>query len=249
MLAALRLASPDRNALDEAPAKTRGSARSTFVDRTQLTLALGLECREQLPDVVRAPIDRHLANNAERWERTQATYRELASAFDAKGSITRCSKASAIARCSFAIHATARKAISIFYFRSDQVRRAQDAAARLGYEPIKENDQHPTDHLPTLIRKTGWVWRGDTVRSRDAPVTRVALPALESAHGTLRAEGAGLFLGAPPEQGTGGTAIHQSSFGRCDRILGLAFAAASAARRRAGVSRLRTGSGAASPRG
>ncbi len=33
--------------------------------------------------------------------------------------------------------------------------------SQLGYEPIKESDEHPIDHLPTLIRKTGWVWQGE----------------------------------------------------------------------------------------
>jgi MFS family permease len=46
-------------------------------------------------------------------------------------------------------------------FPRDQVRAAFDVALGLGYEPLGGGDQHPVDHLPTLIRKTGWEWRGD----------------------------------------------------------------------------------------
>lgn len=38
---------------------------------------------------------------------------------------------------------------------------ARDVAYALGYEPMEGRERFPTDHLPTLIRKTGWEWRGD----------------------------------------------------------------------------------------
>jgi MFS family permease len=133
----------------------------SFCERSQLTLALGVECHEQLPDAVRRRMDRHLANNAERWERTQATYRELASAFDAEGLEHVVLKG--FSHCPLFVRDPRHRAQGDLdlLFPQDQVRRAQDAAAELGYEPISENDQHPTDHLPTLIRKTGWVWQGE----------------------------------------------------------------------------------------
>ncbi len=46
-------------------------------------------------------------------------------------------------------------------FPRDRVRAAFDVAVGLGYEPLGNGDRHPVDHLPTLIRKTGWEWRGD----------------------------------------------------------------------------------------
>ncbi len=46
-------------------------------------------------------------------------------------------------------------------FSEDQLLAARDAALRLDYEPITPLDRHPINHLPTLIRKTGWEWRGD----------------------------------------------------------------------------------------
>ncbi len=50
-----------------------------------MTLCLGLTCREHLPEWVRSRIDGNLASNAARWERTKATYREVASAFEPAG--------------------------------------------------------------------------------------------------------------------------------------------------------------------
>ena len=42
-----------------------------------------------------------------------------------------------------------------------EVEAAQHAALELGYEPMEGRERFPTDHLPPLIRKTGWTWRGD----------------------------------------------------------------------------------------
>jgi Uncharacterised nucleotidyltransferase len=38
---------------------------------------------------------------------------------------------------------------------------ARDALLALGYEPIGSMEGLRMDHLPTMIRKTGWEWRGD----------------------------------------------------------------------------------------
>ena len=41
------------------------------------------------------------------------------------------------------------------------VYRARETLRELGYEPLKEMGNFPTDHLPVMIRKTGWQWRND----------------------------------------------------------------------------------------
>jgi Uncharacterised nucleotidyltransferase len=46
-------------------------------------------------------------------------------------------------------------------FPRAQVSAALEVVRGLGYEPLGGGDRHPVDHLPTLIRKTGWEWRGD----------------------------------------------------------------------------------------
>src|SRR5262249_42916052 len=41
------------------------------------------------------------------------------------------------------------------------VHRASEVLLPLGFEPIEGMGDSPTDHLPALIRKTGWQWGGD----------------------------------------------------------------------------------------
>jgi MFS family permease len=157
---ALRLTSPDRNSLHGLSDEAWQRALS-FCERAQLTLALGVEVREHLPDAARRRVDRHLSNNAQRWERTRAEYREAALAFDAEGLEHLLLKG--FSHCPLFVPDPRHRPQGDLdlYFPRDQVWRAQDIAVQLGYEPIKESDGHPVDHLPTLVRKTGWVWQGE----------------------------------------------------------------------------------------
>jgi hypothetical protein len=41
------------------------------------------------------------------------------------------------------------------------VQSARDTLLRLGYEPIGGTENFPTDHLPAMVRKTSWEWKGD----------------------------------------------------------------------------------------
>ena len=126
-----------------------------------MTLALGLTCREYLPDWVLKRIDGNLASNAQRWENTKAAYREFVSALDAgspdflvlKGS-THCPR--------FVRDPRQRTQGDLdLLFPGEQLTRAFDAAVQIGYQPIAEVDTRPIDHLPMMVRKTGWQWRGD----------------------------------------------------------------------------------------
>ncbi len=103
----------------------------------------------------------NLANNAERWNRAQSTYREIAAAFDAEGLEYAVLKG--FSHCPLLVPdpRLRRQGDIDFLLPREQVFRARELAAGLGYEPILGRDRHPTDHLPTLVRKTGWQWRGD----------------------------------------------------------------------------------------
>jgi MFS family permease len=157
---ALRLTSPDLNSL-HGLSEDAWQRALLFCERSQLTLALGVECRDHLPDAMRRRVDRDLANNAKRWERTQAAYGEVAAAFDAEGLEHLVLKG--FSHCPEFVRDPRHRAQGDLdlLFLSDQVWRAQEVAVQLGYEPIRESDGHPIDHLPTLIRKTGWVWQGE----------------------------------------------------------------------------------------
>ena len=41
----------------------------------------------------------------------------------------------------------------------DHAVRAQRLLIARGYEPMPGTEELPTDHLPALVRKTGWQWR------------------------------------------------------------------------------------------
>src|SRR5580658_3676253 len=68
---------------------------------------------------------------------------------------------------------------------------ASNALRELGYEPIESMEGLAMDHLPTMIRKTGWRWRGDYFdpdlpvavevhfRFWDQPTERIRVDALE----------------------------------------------------------------------
>ncbi len=103
----------------------------------------------------------NLADNAERWNRAQRTYREIAEAFDAAGLEYAVLKGFSHCPLFVSDPRLRRQGDIDFLLTPEQVSCAWDVAARLGYEPIVERDRHPTDHLPTLVRKTGWEWRGD----------------------------------------------------------------------------------------
>lgn len=160
MLGALRFDPPQQDRLAKLSGQEWHRALR-FCERTQLTLALGVECRNHLPDDVLRQMDGHLANNAERWQRTKAVYRELASALATEGLQHVVLKG--FSHCPLFVCDPRHRAQGDLdlLLPYDQLRRAQDVAEQLGYEPITPTDEHPIDHLPTMIRKTGWQWRGD----------------------------------------------------------------------------------------
>jgi MFS family permease len=169
VLAALRFSSPDPEAL-AALSEAEWKKALAFADRAQLTLPLGLTCREHLPGWVQSRIDQDLCDNAKRWDRVKAVYREAAAAFDAEGLVFAVLKG--FSHCPLFVGDPRHRAqFDIdFLFSPEQVERAQDAAMRLGYEPIAPFDAHPIDHLPALVRKTGWEWRGGSFYDPDIPL-------------------------------------------------------------------------------
>ena len=132
-----------------------------WCDRTQLTLPLGLTSREHLPDWVRSRVDSDLAKTAQRWLRVKTAYREAADAFGAAGLECVVMKGfSHFPRFVDGVRHRWQGDLDLL-LSEPQVRPAYETALALGYVPIVEDDPHPTNHMPALIRKTGWIWRGD----------------------------------------------------------------------------------------
>jgi len=158
-MAALRFSSPEFGALRELSEKDWKKALN-FCDRTQLTLYLGVTCREHLPDWVRFRINGNLASNVARWELTKRTYREMAGAFEPLGlqflvlkGFTHCPR--------FVNDPRLRPQGDLDLLLPEaEAHQAFAAALGLRYEPVAEKSV-PVDHLPMMIRTTGWQWRGD----------------------------------------------------------------------------------------
>ncbi len=48
-----------------------------------------------------------------------------------------------------------------FLIKKDDLQRACHLLLELGYSPLHSNKEVAADHLPTLIRRTGWQWEGN----------------------------------------------------------------------------------------
>ncbi len=132
-----------------------------FCHRTQLAIPFALRSQDYLPSWVADGFQQNLANNAERWRRTKRAYQEATDAFQSAGLEFVTLKGFTHAP-SFVTDPRLRVQYDLdLLFPPDQLLAARDVALALGYEPLVSRDPHPVDHLPTLIRKTGWKWRGD----------------------------------------------------------------------------------------
>jgi MFS family permease len=119
-----------------------------------------LGSREHLPERVRSRIDGNLASNAARWERTKSTYREVAAAFEPAGLEFLVLKGFTHYPRFVSDPKYRPQGDLDLLLPREEVSRAFDAALGLGYEPIAEHP-NPIDHLPMMVRRTGWQWRGD----------------------------------------------------------------------------------------
>ncbi len=137
-----------------------------FTDRTQLTLVLrdGLAesgAWEQVPEPVRQRLDRNLADNTERLRRTRAAMESISGRL-ARAGIDFVELKGLSHSPDFVADPRLRVQYDLdFYCPPADVHRARGILLELGYEPIAGVDDFPTDHLPTMIRKTGWQFRGN----------------------------------------------------------------------------------------
>ncbi len=132
-----------------------------FCHRTQLAIPFALRCRDALPGWVAERFKQDLMNNAERWRRTKLAYQEAQGAFESAG-LEFVTLKGFTHFPGFVADPRLRAQYDLdLLFPRDQLQAAFDIALGLGYEPLGGGNRHPVDHLPTLIRKTGWEWRGD----------------------------------------------------------------------------------------
>ncbi len=152
VLAALHLSEPRPDLLASLSERQWEQALD-FSDRSQLTLALSALAPERTALAVR--------NNAERLRRAWQLYADLAACLERAGIEFLAIKG--LTQCPAFIPDPAIRPqydIDLFVPR-EKVMAAAEAVHTLGFEPLQDMERFPTDHLPALIRKTGWEWRGD----------------------------------------------------------------------------------------
>lgn len=160
VIAALQFESPNVEAL-RALTDAEWRLLLPLLDRTQLAMSLALRQPEALPDWVRARFEENLANRSKHFDRYRRTYRDIAMALESEGIEFLVLKG--IAQWPDYVddpRARPQYDLDLFCVR-DQILSARGVLQTLGYEPLPGFDHMPIDHLPAMIRRTGWKWRGD----------------------------------------------------------------------------------------
>jgi predicted MFS family arabinose efflux permease len=132
-----------------------------FCDRGRLTLVLANLALAEAPEWVRQRVASNLTDNRERYARLKLAYFEIADALQNAGiefvllkGLTQWPR-------------FVRDPVLRMHYDTDVLSRPEQAmAARqvllgLGYEPIEGLEAFPVDHLPTMLRRTGWQWKGN----------------------------------------------------------------------------------------
>lgn len=132
-----------------------------LTDRSQLTLPLGIRCPRELPPWVQERLAGNLRNNAIRHDRVLEAYEQVARAFSSadvdfvvlKG-LAQWPRYCDDLRC--------RPQYDLdLYCPPPAIQRAFEVIRSLGYEPFGQKGRIATDHLPPMIRMTGWRPNGD----------------------------------------------------------------------------------------
>jgi hypothetical protein len=125
-----------------------------YFDRNQLTLMLP---RAGLPVSVQQRLDQNAADNRERLRRLKQTFAEIDGAIKSPFLVLK-----GFANWDqFTRDPLSRVQYDLDLYCPDSAVEARDALTGLGYESIRGGEKFSTDHLPPLVRKTGWQWRGD----------------------------------------------------------------------------------------
>jgi hypothetical protein len=133
-----------------------------FADRTHVTLPWRARLADvRVPADVRERLDRNRTGNSERLRRIRELSGSIGERFDHAG-IDYVTLKGLSHSPDFIADPRDRVQYDLdFYCPAESVSRARDVLLAMGYEPLAILEDLPTDHLPTLIRKTGWQWRGD----------------------------------------------------------------------------------------
>jgi Uncharacterised nucleotidyltransferase len=132
-----------------------------LTDRSQLTLPLAIRCRTELPKWVQERLAGNLQNNAIRHERILDAYQEVDRVLSSRDIDFMVLKGFA-QWPHYCDDLRQRPQYDLdLYCPPDSIQPALEAIQSLGYEPFGGKARTATDHLPPLIRRTGWRANGD----------------------------------------------------------------------------------------
>jgi hypothetical protein len=159
---ALQLGEPDTTFLERL-SDEEWTNLFTFTKIANLTLPLALLPMEGFPNWVAERLRTNLADNAIRFDRVKATYREAAEALERAGieyivikGFTQSPDYVADPRLRL------QNDIDIFC-PPESIEAAHEALTAIGYEPSSVSISYAmADHKATLVRNGGWEWRGNS---------------------------------------------------------------------------------------
>ncbi|HYW42173.1 MAG TPA: MFS transporter [Bryobacteraceae bacterium] len=159
-LAALHLAEPRPEELSRL-SEAEWRQALNFCYRSRLVLPLGAAAQSHMPEWVRRQTEADARRNVERLARLRELYRGIRQRFASAGIPYLALKG--IAQCPlFGAQPEERVQYDVDLFvPRERLKAAWRNLIDWGYEPLEGMEKFPTDHLPALIRKTGWEFRGD----------------------------------------------------------------------------------------
>ena len=161
VFAALRFEGADRCALQQL-GDSEWKHLLPICDRMQLTLPLAAACGEgSAPAWVLSRMQRAARDTSKRSEIVWNAYREIAQCLNREATEFVVLKGFT-GEPEFIADARLRVQYDLdFFIPGEAARSAYDSIRRLGYAPVGALSDLPTDHLPVLVRPTGWIWQGD----------------------------------------------------------------------------------------
>ncbi|HLY16617.1 MAG TPA: MFS transporter, partial [Bryobacteraceae bacterium] len=141
-----------------------------FCDRASLTLLFDNVAGDALPDWVRRRIAVNLEENTERLARITDLQHSVSGWLSAAG-IEHMFLKGTTQSPHFVTDPRLRVQYDLdLYCPPEDALRAWNLFVEHGYEAVEKPGVHPTDHLPSLIRKTGWRWQGGSHFDPEIPL-------------------------------------------------------------------------------
>lgn len=131
-----------------------------LADEAHIGIVLAQKCRYVVPDPVRVELDSRMRRSAVRHASVVEAHRDISAAMESRGAEFLVLKGLTHDELWHSGSGFRPQYDIDLYCPPESMAAAREAAASIGYEPAWEED-NGADHIPTLIRRTGWRWRGD----------------------------------------------------------------------------------------